>query len=88
MRWSLSESPGQGKECSQVDGVSDLAPPSGSVALWEEVSEKGQWPLLTSLSGRKLSTCLDARHFSSSLCDSGIFQAATPVLDLTGSEFE
>ena len=63
-------------------------PPSGSVALWEEVSEKGQWPLLTSLSGRKLSTCLDARHFSSSLCDSGIFQAATPVLDLTGSEFE
>ena len=30
----------------------------------------------------------DARHFSSSLCATGAFQAATPVLELRGSESE
>ena len=62
---------------------------SGSVALWEEGSEKGQWPLPAFLSGRKLSPSsrLHARHFSSSLYAPGAFEAATPVLELTGSEF-
>ena len=42
------------------------------------------------LSGRKLSPSshLDARHFSFSLYTTGTFQAATPVLELRGSEFE
>ena len=55
-------------------------PPASSVVLCREGSEKGQWPLPTFLSGRKPSTssCLDARHFSSSLCATGAFQAATP----------
>ena len=37
---------------------------------------------------RKLSpsSCLYARHFSSSLYATGAFQAATPVLELRGSE--
>ena len=44
-------------------------PPAGSVTLWDEGSEKGKWPLSIFISGRKLSpgSCLDARHFSSSL---------------------
>ena len=51
-------------------------PPAGSVAV----------PPI--LSGRKLSpsSLLDARHFSSSLCTSGAFQAATLVLELRGNE--
>ena len=51
-------------------------------------SEKGQWPLPTFLSGRKLSPIshLDARHFSSSLCATGAFQAAILVLELRGSD--
>ena len=57
---------------SQVAGVPDLAPACwicGSVDLWGEGSEKGQWALPAFLSGRKLSSSshLDARHFSSSL---------------------
>ena len=49
--------------------------------------EKGQQPLPTFLSGRKLSPsfCLDPRHFSSSLYATGVFQAAIPVLELLGS---
>ena len=67
-----------------------MAVTSNSVALWEEGTEKRQWPLPTFLSGRKLSpsSCLDARYFSSSLCATGAFQAATPVLELRGSESE
>ena len=64
---------------------------AGSVALWEEGSAKGQWPLPAFLSARKLSPSshLDARHFSSSLCAPGAFQAAeTLVLELRGSESE
>ena len=65
-------------------------PPAGSVALWWEGSEYGQWPLPVFLSGRKLSpgSHLDARHFSSSLHATGAFQAATLVLELRGSESE
>ena len=61
-----------------------------AVTLWEEGSGKGQWPLPTFLSGRKLSpsSCLDARHFNSSLCATVVFQAATPVLELRRSESE
>ena len=61
-----------------------------SVALSGEGSEKGQWPLPAFLSGRKLfpSSHLDARHFSSSLYDTGAFQATSLVLELRGSESE
>ena len=64
--------------------------PASSVALWREGSENRQWPLPTSLSGRKLSpsSCLDARHFRFSLCAPGAFQAATLVLELRGSKSE
>ena len=50
----------------------------------------GSVALPTFLSGRKLSpsSCLDARHFSSSLFAPGAFQTATPVLELRGSESE
>ena len=42
------------------------------------------------LSRRKLSSrsCLDARHFSSSLYVTGAFQAATLVLEVRGHEFK
>ena len=55
-----------------------------------EGSEKEQWPLPTFLSGIKLSpsSCLDARHFMSSLYATDAFQAATPVLELRGRESE
>ena len=61
--------------------------PCGSV---RKGSGKGQWPLPTFLSGRKLSPSshLDARHFSFSLDATGAFPAATPVLELRGSESE
>ena len=36
--------------------------------------------------GAMASACLDAGHFSSSLCATGAFQAATPVLELRGSK--
>ena len=74
-----------------VDGVSQIwHPPASSVALLEEGSENGQYPLLAFLSGRKLppSSCLDARHFSSSLYVTGVFQVATPVLELRGTASE
>ena len=63
--------------------------PSDSVVLLGEVSEKGQWPLPTFLSQRKLSpsSCLDARHFSSSLYVTGVLQAATQCW-VRGSESE
>ena len=62
----------------------------GSVALAGEVSEKGQWPLPTFLSGRKLSPSshFDVRHFSYSRYASGAFQGATLVLELRESESE
>ena len=73
-------------------GVPDWYPPAGSVAVWGrgDGSEKEQWPLPTFMSGRKLSpsSCPDARHFSSSLYDTGAFQAATLVLELRGSKSE
>ena len=59
-----------------------------SVALQGEGPEKGQWPLPNFLSWRKLfsSSCLDARHFSSSMYATGAIQAAAPLLELRGSE--
>ena len=62
--------------------------PAGSMALSLEGSDKGQWPLPTFLSGRKLSPCsyFDARYFSSSLYATGAFQAATMVLELRGNK--
>ena len=63
-------------------------PPASSVTLLEEGSEKGQWPLPAFLSGRNLSfsSHLDARHFSSSLYDTVVFQTATMVLEIRGGE--
>ena len=64
-------------------------PPAGSVALCGD-SPKEQWPVPAFLSGRKLSShCgLNARYFTSSLYATDAFQAATVVLELTGSESE
>ena len=65
-------------------------PPTVSVILSGEGSEKGQWSLPALLSGRKLSSScrLDARHFTSTLYASGAFQAATHVLELRKNESE
>ena len=81
---------GQTVLVSQVDGSKIWLPPSSSVALWGEASEKEQWSLLLDLSKRKpsRSSHLDARYFSSSLYATGAFQAATLVLELRGSECE
>ena len=60
------------------------------MALWGVGSEVRQCPLPTLLSGRRQfpTSYLDARHFSSSLCPTGAFQAGTLVLELRGSESE
>ena len=65
-------------------------PHSGSGALSGEGSEKGRWPLSAFLSGRGLSPSshLHSRHFTSSLYATGIFQAATLVLEIIESESE
>ena len=65
-------------------------PPAASIAVFGEESEKGQWPLPTFLFERKLSSSshLDARHFTSSLYNTGAFQAAAPDLELRGSVSE
>ena len=57
------------------------------MALWGDGSERGQGPLPTFLSGRKLSSTslLDTRYFSSSLYATGAFQAAILVLELRAS---
>ena len=63
-------------------------PPASSVVLCREGSEKGQWPLPTFLSGRKLSLALALVPDTSvpPQCATGAFQAAIPVLELRGSE--
>ena len=62
--------------------------PAGSVALWRDSSEKGQWPLPTFQNGRELapSSHLDARYVSSSVYATGAFQAAILMLELRDSE--
>ena len=77
---------GGANSVSSVDKVSDMAPVCGSVSLWGEVSEKGQWTPPTFLSGRNMSpsSCLDARQFSSSLYATGAFQPATLVWSSEG----
>ena len=66
--------------------------PAGSVALCGAGgSEKGQCLLPTFLWGRKLSfpsSSLEASHFCSSLYAIGVFQDATLMLELRGSESE
>ena len=54
---------GRADSISQVDGVSDMAQPAGSVGLLVKGSEMGQWSAF--LCGIKLSpsSCLDVRHF-------------------------
>ena len=67
---------GGANSISQVYGVSDMAPTSQLCGSVGEGFRKGQWPLRDFLSGRKLSlgSCIDARHFSSSLYATGAFQ--------------
>ena len=77
---------------SQVDGVSGMAhQPAGSVALQGEGSEKGQWPPPAFLSGRKIyppvPTLMPDTSVPPCTYATGAFQAATPVLELRGSEF-
>ena len=62
---------------------SDMVPTCWFCGLWEEGSEKGQWPLPAFMSERKLSpsSCLDARHLSSFLpvchwCPSSCYPSA------------
>ena len=50
---------------------------AGSVALWGEGLEKGQWPLFTLMSDASFSQYA-----------TGTSQAATPVLEFRGSEFQ
>ena len=61
-----------------------------SMALLGEGSEKEQSLLPAFVSETKLSTSsrLDAKHFRSSLYAPDAFQAATPVLEVSGSESE
>ena len=73
----------------QVYGVSDVC-----LGLCESVGgglkKRSKASLPVVLSWRKLSpsSCLDARHLSSSFYVTGAFQGATPVLELRGSESE
>ena len=60
---------------SKVDGVSDMAP---AYQLFGGGLSKGTMA----------SACPDVRHFSLSLYTTGALQAATPVLELRGSESE
>ena len=64
---------GSPRRVSQVNEVSDVAPAAGSL--------QGGFrePTMASVH-------LDARHFSFSLYTTGVFQAATPILELRGSE--
>ena len=68
------EHTGRSNSVSQIDGVSDMAP-----ACWLYGGKDFR-------NGTMASAFLDARHFSSSLCTTGAFQAATLVLELRGSE--
>ena len=67
---------GRSNSVSQVDGVSDMAP-----ACWLYGGKDFR-------NGTMASACLDARHFSPSLCTTGAFQAATLVLEFRGNESE
>ena len=88
--YSLRDLHGGASGVSQVDGVSDVVPTSqlsGSVGRGFRKgtlasSHLSVWRTLFPRS------CLDARHFSSSLYASGAFQAATLVLELKGNESE
>ena len=88
-RWDKASGNHQGRvnSVNQVDGVSDMPPPAGSVA---EGSSKEQWPLPALPSGRKLypptSSYPDAGGFCSSPYFSGSFQAAASELELRVSE--
>ena len=75
---SLGISKCRSNRVSQFDGVSDIA--SG---CWLCVSVWGGFRI-----GTMASAPLDAEHFNFSLYATGNFQAATPVLELRGSEYE
>ena len=49
---------GGANSVSQFDGVSYMAPAAGSVALWGEGSEKGQWPLLALMPDTSVPPCV------------------------------
>ena len=69
----------------QVDGVSEMA---SACQLCGGRAQKGTMASAAFLSGRKLSpsSCLDARHFSSSLYATGAFQAVASLLELRVSK--
>ena len=78
---------GRANNFSQVEGVSDM---SSTCHLCGSVDRGFRKGTMAFLSGRKLSpsSCLDARHFSSSPYATGAFQVATPVLELRGTASE
>ena len=80
---------GRANSVSKVDGVSDMIPTCLFCGSVGESSEKVQCPLLTFLSGRKLSPDVTLmRHFSFSLYATAALQAVTLVLELRRSESE
>ena len=72
VRWSLQ---GRSKSVSHADGVSE----TGAACMLCE--GRVQKRVMASVH-------LDSRHFTSSPYATGVFQAATPVLELRGSESE
>ena len=56
--------------------------------LWGRGFRKGTMAHLSVWDKGVPSSCFDAKHFTFSLYATGAFQAATPVLELRGSEFE
>ena len=62
---------------SQTDGVAGMAPAWQLCPLWGRFRKGTMAPV-----------CLDARHFSFSLCATGAFQVAILVLERRGSESE
>ena len=78
----------------ELGGVEPLGISKAGQTVLTRLMESQIWHQLISSVGRRFSkgtvasACLNARHFSSSLCTTGAFQAATPVLGLRGSESE
>ena len=77
-----------------LSGVESLGISKVSQTVLARLMESLIWHQLASCvgggfrKGTMASVHFDARHFSSSLCATGAFQAATLVLELRGSESE
>ena len=77
---------GSANSVRQVDGVSDMAPACWPCSCVGGRAQKKGSGLCLPLCPP--SSCLDARYFIFSLPATGAVQAATPVLELRGSETE